>query len=361
MARSARLRLVSVSLGAAVAISAVVTVAGRASSSPQLPTISPQALLASAIRAADTNGPPVSGRVTAHLDLGLPSLPDALAGRGPGGLSSLLSELSGDHHFRVWGSSDGIRVAELLPAAERSLIASTTDAWAWDSTTFTAYHLGSIPKLEAPNLSTPSISPDLVDPQRRAQEALAAVEPTTAVSVGPTARIAGRASYVLVIEPRSTTTLVGRIEIGIDADTRVPLSVTVFPAGSARVAIRVAFTSVGFGPIDPKMFTFTPPAGATVVTPSHPAPGSEGSERQPPIAPTGVPQVFDTGWSTVVAVPVTVLADLRTSAPGKALADLLPFSGRLFSVRLLDRGDHAWLLAGLVPQSALAAAGSELP
>jgi hypothetical protein len=46
---------------------------------------------------------------------------------------------------------------------------------------------------------------------------------------------------------------------------------------------------------------------------------------------------------------------------GKALAELLPFSGRLFSTRLVQHGDDHWLLYGLVPQSALAAVESELP
>src|SRR5262245_39636837 len=127
MARPVKIRLLSASLGLAIAITAAVAVAASANSTPQLPPITPQALLASVIRAAESNGPPVSGRVMAHLDLGFPSLPDALAGRGPGRVSTLLNELSGEHHFRVWSSSDGIKVAELLFAAERSITLSKTD------------------------------------------------------------------------------------------------------------------------------------------------------------------------------------------------------------------------------------------
>ena len=365
MARPVKIRLLSASLGLALAITGVVAVAARASSTPQLPPITAQALLASVISAAESSGPPVSGRVTTHLDLGFPSLPDALAGRGPGGASTLLNELSGEHHFRVWSSPDGIRVAELLFAAERSITVSRTDAWAWDSTTFTAYHLGSIPKLgAAPDLTTPGMPADLADPGRLAAHLLAGADPTTSVTVGTADRVAGRACYVLVLEPRSSATLVGRIEIGIDAVTRVPLSVTVFPRGSSRSAIRVAFTAVSFDPIDPTTFRFSPPAGATVVTPHASTPGAQPSDRQLPIQPSSsyVPKVIGTGWSTVVAVPVTVDPGLLQSSPlGKALAELLPFSGRLFSIRLVQHGDDHWLLYGLVPQSALAAMESELP
>ena len=51
------------------------------------------------------------------------------------------------------------------------------------------------------------------------------------------------------------------------------------------------------------------------------------------------------------------------SAAGQGVDPLsfLPFSGPLFSVRLAVRGDHAWVLAGAVPQSALERASAELP
>ena len=32
---------------------------------------------------------------------------------------------------------------------------------------------------------------------------------------------------------------------------------------------------------------------------------------------------------------------------------MFPYSGPLFSVRFVERGDHSWIVAGFVPQSAL--------
>ena len=49
------------------------------------------------------------------------------------------------------------------------------------------------------------------------------------------------------------------------------------------------------------------------------------------------------------------MVTLATGQQGDLFRQLLPFSGSLFSVRLVDRGDHAWLVGGFVPQSALIA------
>src|SRR5207245_8722603 len=111
----------------------------------------PQRLLASAIRAAQHNGP-VSGTATVRVDLGLPQLPTSDFGPRAGALS-LLSDLSGDHTLRVWRSRDGFRVAELLPAAERAVFATKRAVWLWDSTNLTAY------RVRAPAAGSPRRSP----------------------------------------------------------------------------------------------------------------------------------------------------------------------------------------------------------
>jgi len=70
--------------------------------------------------------------------------------------------------------------------------------------------------------------------------------------------------------------------------------------------------------------------------------------------------VFGSGWASIVAVRVPARAELRMQAAGFDLAQFLPFSGPLFSIRLVDRGDHGWLIYGLVPQSALVAVENRL-
>src|SRR5437870_10990241 len=108
-----------------------------ASSTPSLPAVPPDRLVASALRALENPGP-VSGYVRTHVDLGIPSLPDeGPAGTASTGPAGLLSVLTGDHRLRVWRSDDGIRISDLLVGSERSVFVTRSDAWAWDFGTFT--------------------------------------------------------------------------------------------------------------------------------------------------------------------------------------------------------------------------------
>jgi hypothetical protein len=359
MARSQKIRWLSVVLGAALTISGVVALAGRASSTPHLPAITPQQLIASMVRAAEADRP-ISGQAAVHIDLGLPSLPDQLSEQAPGA-EALLANLSGDHRLRVWHSADGVRVADLLSAGERSLFVSRRDAWAWDSRSFTAYHLGPFPA----RTSRPA---ELVaDPGTLASKALAAITPTTAVSMGQPDRIAGRDAYVLVLQPRTDQTLIGRIDISVDASRRVPLAISLFPRGSRSAAVSATFTSVGFDAIAPSTFEFTPPAGARVVRvgneqQARPAclyVGGCGSGVSTGSAPSF--RLFGKGWSQVFAFRLPSRSAPAQGGESDVLRQLLPFSGPLFSARMVDRGDHSWLIGGFVPQSALAKLQAKLP
>src|SRR5437870_12869840 len=95
----------------------------------------------------------VSGRVATHVDVVLPQLP-TFGQESGSGLASLLSAVSGDHVLRVWRSDAGLRLSESLSFAERSLIITPADGWAWDSGSYTAYHIG--PSLSAANFPGPA-------------------------------------------------------------------------------------------------------------------------------------------------------------------------------------------------------------
>src|SRR3989442_1567925 len=113
------------------------------------------------------------------------------------------------------------------------------------------------------------------------------VRPSAKVSVGTPVRVAGRDAYTLELTPVSSSTLVGRIEVAVDASTRAPLRVEVFPKGSGRAAIEAGFTRVSFARIDPQMFSFSPPPGASVKQAAGP-PGGKGlvSGSSAPAAPS---------------------------------------------------------------------------
>lgn len=360
---AARRRTAVVVVGVVVAATALSLVATKARSAPSLPRISAQSLLASTVRALRA-APPVSGTVQTNADLGVPSLPS----NGPDaatGPAALLLSFSGRHTLRVWSSRDGFRVADLLPEAERSITVSRTNAWAWDSSSYTAWHLGPFPAA-----SPPAPPPAMPDPLTIARQALAAVTPTTRVTIERTAWVAGRAAYVLVLQPRTPATLVGSVQISIDATTRIPLGVAVYARGASSPAVSGAFTSVSFAPIAPSTYRFSPPHGAKVVALKTPATGQmppAGSAADRETAHERLAgalgknvRVFGAGWTTIVAVRVPAKA-VTGSAMGASASALFPITGPLVSVDLVRRGTDDWIVVGAVPRSALLRVEPGLP
>jgi hypothetical protein len=334
---------------------ALVVFRAQASPAPDLPPISPDRLVGSVVQAL-ANRPPISGKVDAFLDLGLPSLPDSGFGSDLSSAAGLIAQISGTHHLRVWRSADGLRVTEILPRSERALFDSRTEAWAWDFGAFTAYRLP-FRRTSAHSL-TPGEAAGMLDPLELARHALQAASPSTSITVAGTARVAGRPAYVLAVDPRSQTTLVRRVEIDVDAERRLPLRAAVFVSGRTGPPLWTAFTSVSFAPIDPGVYRFTPPPGANVVTA-----GGLPSERDSSSGygePDGL-RLFGNGWDSVVAVRVPKGEERTADSGGLNITSLLPLSGPVLSIRLVERADYAWLVYGLVPQSALAAVEPKLP
>jgi len=338
MARILRSRSVPVAIAAALVLVAVVGLSiGQAEPGPNLPDVAPAELIASTLSAI-AERTPVSGTVTTHLDLGLPQLPSSL-----GGATGVAGVLSADQTFKEWRSPDGVRVAQILPLAERDIVASPTDLWYWDSDLNTAWHLPVPADAQMPQPPSPG------DLQAITDNVLAAVEPYARVSIADPTVVAGRDAYVLRIAPVAQHTLVGHIDIAIDSQARLPLRLQVFAKGSADASISIGFTSVEFSPVDPSMFSFTPPQGATV---KEIAAAPAGSVEP---AAGGAPEVrtFGKGFDLILAV--------RVAEVPKDLRSLLPYAGALGSADLVELGDHAWIVAGAVAPDALAEVESRLP
>jgi hypothetical protein len=103
-------------------------------------------------------------------------------------------------------------------------------------------------------------------PQQAANKFLAAIGPSTKVTVAGSTVVAGRSAYQLVIAPRTSQSLISRIVIAVDAKTYLPLQLQVFARGTSGAAFQIGFTSLTFGQPAASNFTFTPPAGAHVRT-----------------------------------------------------------------------------------------------
>jgi outer membrane lipoprotein-sorting protein len=323
-------------------------------SSESLPRATPAELLAD-VQAARVSG--FSGTIVAQLSLGLPELP-ALGGDAGG--ASVASLLSGSHTMRFWyGGADRQRMALLGTTDETDIFHNGRDVWQWDSDTHLATH-SVLPAGRAAPATVAQLSP-----QQLAQRAIAAITPSTRVTVDSNRRVADRSAYDLVLTPRDGSTRVGSVRIAIDGSTKMPLGVQVFARGSASPAVDVSFSDVVFKTPSADNFAFTPPPGA-VVRQGMPAGGPDaaaerGGGAKPDATTSEV--VTGSGWTTI--------AEYRTSpariaqAAGALLNGLTAVHGTWGRGKLLASAlvsvlvtDDGRVFAGAVDPSALYAAAT---
>ena len=349
-----------------------------ANAEPSLPERSAAQLLVD-VQNAEVDG--LSGTVVQHADLGLPSL-SAL----PGG-TDISKLLTGNNTARVWyAGQDKARVALMSTLGQTDVIRNGTDVWVWQSRDNTATHL-KIPAGAAGRAPTPDETGLLPStPQDAAARALAAIDPTTAVSTSGAAEVAGRPAYELVLSPRDTASLIGQVRLAIDAVEHIPLRVEVYAKNTNDPAVRVAFEQISFKTPDAEQFTFNPPPGAKVsekvegaTSGSKQAPAAERAPaaEQDRAAPAGAagtsPTVIGKGWTAIVTAKMPKPgAEAGGAATGgaagqlTALLDTLPkvsgawgsgrlLSGTLFSALIIDVGR---VFAGAVaPEKLYEAAG----
>jgi outer membrane lipoprotein-sorting protein len=313
-----RLRwLVPAGIAAAIAAASLTTTAAaNASDQPKLAAKTAAELLV-AVEQADPAG--LSGTIVETAKLGLPDLSGLAGAGGSGGDSSLTVEslVSGSHTMNVWyAGAEHQRFALLGQLSESDVIHNGTDLWTYSSTTRTVTHktLSAHDAAAAPS-SLASAAPAL-DPQAAAEQALAAIDPTTTVQVDRTARVAGRAAYQLLLSPKDTRSLIGSVRIAIDAATFVPLRVQIYATGATSPAVQVGFTDVSFNVPNMSVFEFVPPAGATVQENATPFDTVSGPNMPPRIdgpkgssgdgvattAPAQHTTLLGKGWTQVVEV-----------------------------------------------------------
>ena len=204
----------------------------------------------------------ISGDVETHLDLGLPEVPAGLGGEG-----GPIAMVGGTQRFRVWHSSEGMRVAHITQVSERDLVVNRREAWWWDAATMEATKIsfsdlrvfGSpVPWRPRPRaLKAPSRW--IRSPRRSAASRHSRRSPRSRSNA--TGEVAGRDVYDLVLTPLTDRTLIGSIEVAIDAETWLPLRFQVIARSTDDAAMSVGFTSVSYDAIDPGVFEFSPPTG----------------------------------------------------------------------------------------------------
>jgi outer membrane lipoprotein-sorting protein len=347
-----------------------------ANADPSLPERSAAQLLVD-VQNAKVDG--LSGTVVQRADLKLP----ALSGLGEGG-ADLMKLITGNNTVRVWyAGEDKARVAVLSTLGETDIIRNGTDVWVWNSRENTATNM----KVPADfGKRTPSTAPAELPstPADAAAMALAAIDPTTAVSTTGTATVAGRDAYELVLVPRDTASLVGQVRLAIDAEEHIPLRVDMYAKDATAPALRVGFEQVSFTVPDAQQFAFNPPPGAKIdrksagdvaADPKSALPSEKSAGKRPAgKAPAGKalaekdaaevePTVVGKGWTSIVVAKMPADAKADADAPAgvpqlDAILDQLPkVSGTWGSGRLLSSA----LFSALVTDDGRVFAGAVTP
>jgi outer membrane lipoprotein-sorting protein len=253
--------------GAAAITAAIVVIPPAASGAvhPNLPARTAAQLLASL---EQSKMPEFSGTVVETARLGLPNIGDsslvqAASPSSHQGLMQIVTLLTGSHTAQLaYGGPDKQRVAIFLSdLSEMDVVHNGSDIWTYSSDSNSVTHN----TLESDGHAAPEQDATApVNPDKVAEEALAKIDPSTAVTVDRTAEVAGRSAYQLDLTPRDSNTLVGSVRIALDSATSMPLRVQIWSRGNtSSPAFEVGFTSLSFSPPSDSTFDFTTPPTAT--------------------------------------------------------------------------------------------------
>jgi len=346
-----------------------------------------------------------SGKVTKVANLGLPpvnlipnisqslvnqmkkSLPKAMSDFIPnaslqGNIATVLGLLSGTQQANVFvAGPDKARVQMLDQMSERDFVANGNDLWFYDASQQSAIHYAINPAEKSSAESqlktafddnSSKLPFDITSPASVADYFLSQINPTTAVTEGKDAQIAGRGVYELTLTPNSSGSLVGSVTISVDGTTGLPLAVSVYAAGASNPAFKVAFDSISFTAPDASVFAFTPPAGTSVQELADPmSSGAMDSARQQPTdaqnsaAQAEINKLKSEGWSAIIEVPASAsltqeLSVIRANPYFDNLTKAVS-GGRVFTTALLNVliTDDGRVFAGSVTVDKLLEAASK--
>ncbi|MFD4739418.1 outer membrane lipoprotein carrier protein LolA [Streptomyces virginiae] len=355
---------------------------------PDLPKVTAQQLIEK-VAASDVQQ--LSGTARITTDLGLPKIASGLLGGGgiAGGSANPEDKVAqlanGSHTLRVAADGpDRQRLTFLDGKDEYSLIHNGDDVWGYDSKSNEVFHEKNAEAGKGKDGGKEHKTADRLaaSPQKLAEEILKAAGPTTDVSVGDTAQVAGRDAYQLVLKPKQSGSTVGSVQIAVDAKNGVPLRVQLLSAQGGKPIVDAGFTKVDFAKPAADTFAFTTPKGAKVTEGVDEA-GKGGAgehwkalESFPGLGgltggagEKGDVKVLGEGWSTVARIDSGVdrsLKDLEndknTPKEAKQFLDSLGDKvtgkfgeGRVLSTRLVNAliTDDGKVYVGAVTKDAL--------
>jgi outer membrane lipoprotein-sorting protein len=333
------------------------------SATPSLPSRTAEQLLAEVSQA---KVPGLSGTVVETARLGLPDLP-GLAGSGGASVTGLVS---GSHTIRVWLKGESkARLSVTGSLAESDAIHNGRDLWLYSSEDNSVVHYRHSGQGEPAIPSRPDPTRVPPTPQELARQLLAALSPSTQISVERNLRVAGRDAYQLRLRPKAPESLIDSVVLAVDGQTKVPLRVQVLAKGKQDPAVEVGFTQVQFRAPADDVFEFTPPPGAKVTT-KQVSSGDFGGPGKPPAPSNGSgPAVLGSSWTAVLVARGVDLGSPGSGSDGRLAQELLRAAtpvqgafghGRMLRTTLLTvlLTDDGRVYAGAVTPAAIEAAAA---
>jgi outer membrane lipoprotein-sorting protein len=278
-----------------------------------------------------------SGDITETSDLGLPSIPASAGGGSDSSLSSDLALLTGTNSLRVYvDGPNKVRLQQLGSLAEQDIIRNGSNVWTYDSKTNAVEHT-TVRAGKRPTSTSGPTSENRVarTPDSIAKDLIARLRTSSTVSVDDAVRVAGRASYELVLTPKATDTLIGSVSIAVDAATGLPLRVQIDAAGQKDPAVSIGFSSLDLATPSASLFDFTAPKGSTVKELTKPK--SSTAHAHPAAGSKPTTSVTGKGWDAVVTLTAkdskTSLGELAKSPDFGELTTAVA-GGRVFHTSL---------------------------
>jgi outer membrane lipoprotein-sorting protein len=368
-------------VAAVIGLVALVPTLSAGADPPNLAPLTAQELL---VKVHDTNVQALSGTIQLTTNLGLPDLGalSGAVGASDNGFNPV-NLLAGTHQAQIWiDGADLQRIAEPATLAENDVIHNGQDIWTWQSSNqkVTHYHLAPHSPSASPATKTPEPPAGSVEtPAQAAQKLIDQITPSTNVTVTVPDWVAGQPVYRLVLSPKDAASTVDRAEISIDANTWLPLQVSVFAKGQSKVAVQLGFNSIDYSKPAASTFAFSPPPGSTVTTKEIGAKGAatgtpEAADPAKPATPdqpsttTAKTGTVNQDWTTVL---VTTMPTTTNGRSARETNDLLkaatPVSGKWGSGRLMTTSlvnvlflDDGRVAVGAVTPDALEAAVGSL-
>lgn len=346
--RTTKLRWVAPMAIVATAAAGSLVAANPASADPNLEPRTAEQLISDV---AASNVDAFSGTFSQTANLGLPDL-GSLTGGDEGSDNGLGIQqfLSGTTTARVWQSGDSSRLSLPDGVNETSVYSNGDTGWIWSSKELTATkfdasaHEGKAGKKDKPESN--------MTPAEAAKRILAETEKDSTVTTTRGGTVAGRSAYELVVTPKQTASLVERIEIAIDGETKMPIQVEVFADGVREPAAEMGFSYITFDTPDASVFDFTPPPGAKVEqAEGHDKADKDkaGEAEKQDKADSDKVKTVGEGWATVQVAEVGKDMTGTEDPQAQQVLNTLPkvsgdwgsgrlFEGPLFSAVLTDDG-----------------------